>query len=706
MAALPELESRAQHLRSCLGHAQGVHALLCGLQFFDWLSEKAANGAHGTFVEASLREFVPELAAASRLSHPRELLPDEVRWLANLNDLIRATPGIVSPAEQATLESFASAAGTDHILTVPKSADDEVVLAALFVEHHPELRLPPRGRLLWLRVEAEERRRGKADDQTIIRNTTVKPDDEFRHQAELAVRLAREYLTRRFQLDPRKRYRVDFEVESASASLTGPSLGLALAVGAAVAIAHREVLREALHVPHEVAFSGALTADGRLVVIDGEGLRLKLARAIHSGIRHVVVPRAHIAEAWDFIREYPPRGSQNQLSLAAADDLASVLDDRNLIYPQRHTRTAYGFLRFRKRVQEPRVGIPIFVALIAILGLIAWPQIKSWLDHNPVELREIKRGFTVYNQYGRALWSKEFVCDSIVTYDDTPFPDINWKIDDFDGDGRNEVLYLPVITRQTSDANSIFCLNSDGGLRFRRQCQILGEYPGDTMGVHYDFEYLNVPRISGQPVIVTEVATSPPSRSHIRFWDVDGDSLGWYINAGGSKFAMAKDLNQDGREELLFHCYLNRLMGTSLLVLSMDSAFGCSPPYDRFKPSGEPIERGRQYGYVFMPTTEVGRTDIPVHYSQPHQVRELGERQIAVYNSESPKDQYITVAYVFNDDLRLERITFTDQFVARHAELLNSARIHQTDLTLEAARLRDSVLYWTPQGWISATNHQ
>ncbi len=702
MAALPELESRAQHLRACLGHAQGIHALLCGLQFFAWLSERAANGTRGTFVEASLREFVPEVAAASRLSHPNDLLPDEIRWLRNLNDLIRATPGIVSPAEQATLESFASAADSDHLLTAPKSDDDQVVLAGLFVEHHPELRLPPRGRLLWLRVEAEERRRGRTDDQTIIRNTTIKPDDEFRHQAELAVRLAREYLTRRFQLDPGKRYRIDFEVEGASASLTGPSLGLALAVGATVAIAQREVLREALHVPHDVAFSGALSGDGRLVMIDGEGLRLKLVRAIHSGIRHVVVPRAHIAEAWDFIRECPPRGSQNQLSIAAADDLANVLDDRNLVFPHRRTRTTFGFLRFRKRMQEPRVGIPTFLALIAILGIVAWPQLRSWLDRNPVELREIKRGFTVYNQYSRALWSREFSCDSIVTYGSPSAVDRNWKIDDLDGDGRNEILYVPVIQRRAPDANWFFCLNHDGSVRFRRYCPIIGEYPGDTSGVLYDFEYINRVNVGGHPIIITEVATSPPARSHIRLWDTNGDSLGWYINAGGSKFAMTEDLNEDGREELLFHCYLNRLFGTSLLVLSADSAFGCSPPHERVKPNGRPIERGRQYAYIFMPTTEMGRVDISSGYSQPFQVRQLGDRQFAVYNTESNRNQAISVFYVFDHDLGLDRIGFTDQFVTRHAQLLDSARVHQADLTLEAAHLRDSVLYWTSQGWISA----
>jgi hypothetical protein len=300
------------------------------------------------------------------------------------------------------------------------------------------------------------------------------------------------------------------------------------------------------------------------------------------------------------------------------------------------------------------------------------------------------------------MWSKEFVCDSINSPGSPPYTDRTWKVDDLDGDDRNEIIYAPVIGRQSPDANWLFCFSPDGNLAYRRYCGISGEYPGDTAGVLYDFEYLKIPRVAGRPIIITEVATSPPSRSHIRLWDVNGDSVGWYINAGGSKFAMAEDLDDDGREELLFHCYHNPLFGTSLLVLSADSACGCSPPYDRFKPNAQSIERGRQYAYIFMPTSAVGRVDIKSGYSQPLELRHLGDRQIAAYSTESNLDQAIAVIYVFNHDLRLERITFTDQFVARYAQLFDSAGVHKADLPLEVARLRDSVLYWNPQGWMKA----
>lgn len=699
MTSISELESGAQHLRACLAVTHGAHTLLCGLQFFGWLAERTADGSHATFVEACLREFIPAIAVAAADTANDELLPDEARKLRELVTLTRTNADVVSQSDCAALESLSADCESAQALRAPATDDDQVMLAGLLVEYRPDLRLPPRGRLLWIRVEASERRHGKTEDQAVISGNR---DNEFEQQAGLAVRLAREFLVKQYQLPAGKRYRVDFEILNSSAPMTGPSLGLALAVGAAVAISKCEIFRESLQVPHDVAFSGALTSDGRLAGIDRDGLRLKLQRAVHAGLRHVIVPVGQIAQAWEDLREFTSEKPDANLNLVAAADVATVLADRNLVFPQKRTISNYRALRIRRRLQQPQVGIPVLFATLAILALVAWPSIRSWVDRNPVSLRESKRGFTVYNQYGRALWSKEFICDSISPPMPPPHVDRNWKIIDLDGDARNEIIYYPIFASQSPEANWLYCYSHDGSMRFRRYCPVLGEFPGDTAGVLYDFELLSVPIVAGRPIIITEVAISPPSRSHIRLWGANGDSLGWYINAGGSRFWLAEDLNGDGREELLFLCYYHRLNGTSLLVLDPDSAYGCSPPYDRFKPDGRPIERGRQYAYIFLPTTELGRVDVRVGYSQPHELRRLGNGEIAVYNGESNQDPSACVTYVFSRDLKLNRIYFTDQYITRHRQLVDSARVTQSDLSLAAEMLMDSVLSLTPEGWAAA----
>jgi hypothetical protein len=98
----------------------------------------------------------------------------------------------------------------------------------------------------------------------------------------------------------------------------------------------------------------------------------------------------------------------------------------------------------------------------------------------------------------------------------------------------------------------------------------------------------------------------------------------------------------------------------------------------------------------------MGRKDIPSGYSQPAQVRRSADGEIAVYNNESAPEPSACAIYFLGFDLRVRRVGFTDQFVTRHAQLVESAKVQNTDLQLEADRLLDSVLYWTPQGWVSA----
>jgi len=700
VAALSELESSAQHLRACLSRTQGLHALLCGLQFFAWLNERTVSGAHATFVEASLREFVPDLAAAARLTRPDDLLPDEIKKLQELIALIRAMPGIVSSDDLATFETLEKRSESSHSLEPPPAADDDqVVLAGLFVEHHPELRLAPRGRLLWLRVEAEERRRGKTDDQAVLLNTTIRPDDEFRRQADHAVRLAREYLTSKHALNPKKRFRVDFEVEGVTSSLTGPSLGLALAVGAAVAMARRAILRDTLDVPSDVAFSGALSPDGRLVSIDGEGLRLKLTRAIHSGLRHVVVPRAHITEAWDFVRQHPPADPKNSLNLVAADDLATILGDRNLVFPQKRSQTAFQFLRFRKRMREPRVGIPILLALLLILAWQTVPWLAAIIDRNPASVTWEANTFVVRNRHGIALWSKTFDCDSLLG---GPY----CVIEDLDGDGRAEVAVAPrpySISQLPARVHAYASpgLSLSGTLLWERNCSIWGEYPQDsTPGLAYGVQLVDCKRLNGTAVIVTSVAQQNPARSHVRFWSPEGDSVGWYICAGGGVTCATFDYGHDGREELMLLSYNNRAGCVGLAVLNPAGSVGASPPYSDALYDLSRVRQGNQLRYMIFPKSDASTADNPL-YNRPWKLEQESSKLMRVDVCEGSPDSctYCSVSYYLDDSLRVKKVDVNDPFKAHREQMVKDGRLPAIDWPEYFQSLRDSILHWTPTGW-------
>jgi hypothetical protein len=276
------------------------------------------------------------------------------------------------------------------------------------------------------------------------------------------------------------------------------------------------------------------------------------------------------------------------------------------------------------------------------------------------------------------------------------------RVHDLNGDGMNEVLFMPFTTEASPQRDWLYCFTSDKRLLFKRYCAIRGEYPGDTTKVFYDPEWVNIANVGGKPVIITEVATSSPARSHIRLWDARGDSLGWYINAGGSMFVRAKDLNADGREELLFLNYNNRMGCTALLVLDLDSTIaGVSPPYEDSVWDLSRVKQGNQAGYVLFPVTDLGREDLPNAYNEPgvELIREDTWGPINVYVSESFHSVSIRAIYSLDRTLRVVGVNFTDQFRKRRDDLVREGKLPSVDWGQYADHARDSVLRWRFGSW-------
>jgi hypothetical protein len=343
MTTVLDIERAAARLRNQLRLATLPEVkFLCGLRFFGLFAPDKATG-----LESYEREFMPALAQAARKSNPREFLPEETAALAYLIALLEAQGAAVQPDDFAALGELhanlaavgrapwgstndthdasskengrpssplratvagapprsAVASGGLTRRTDGSSPRTSAAATCLFVEYYPDLDLPPRGRCLTLNVTATPISNKVEADDIVVRNPVSEPDDRFLSQARDSVAAARAHLAQRYGLSLRKRYRFDFAVNSTGARFTGDSLGVAFALGAMAAIGKIEVFREKLSLRTDVAFSGALSADGRLAPIDPDALKLKIYRAFHSGLRFLVIPRAHITDAWAYLKE-------------------------------------------------------------------------------------------------------------------------------------------------------------------------------------------------------------------------------------------------------------------------------------------------------------------------------------------------------------------------------------------------------------------
>lgn len=352
MVTVLELEKAAARLRRELkAVAVSEIRLLCGLRFGAVLGEAAPEHR-----EAYLREFLPALAEAAGRCDRREFLPDELGLLGRFVELVEAEADWQGSKELAALAGLvAPGPGVgvgDHL----GAADGRVVrVNGLFVEYYPDLDLPPRGRLLTLRVVAMALPGGAEDDDVVVRNPVSDTDDRFLAQARDSVAAARLHLAQRYGWNGKKRYRFDFTVESAGARFTGDSLGVAFAVGAIAALGRIEALREEIGVNSAVAFCGALAAHGVLAPVDVDALKLKVYRGFWSDLKVLVIPRVHITEAWAYLKELEEAHRGRKLELMGADVLADVAGDPRLVPVRRLSVPGYVVRQVWKSKRSPWV---------------------------------------------------------------------------------------------------------------------------------------------------------------------------------------------------------------------------------------------------------------------------------------------------------------------------------------------------------------
>jgi hypothetical protein len=577
-------------------------------------------------------------------------------------------------------------------------------VTCLFVEYYPDLDLPPRGRCLRLSVTASRMSADTEQDDIVVRNPIRETDDRFAQQARESVIALRKYMLDEYNVPLKRRYRFDFELNSKGARFTGDSLGLAFAVGAAAAISRLEVLREQISVHPQAVLSGALSPDGRIAPIDAEALKLKIHRAFYSDIKCLVIPRQHVEQAWKYCLELEKDQSDRKLELIGADTLESVMANPQVVSRQRSSLPAYVGRKAAQVGRSAWVEVPALVVLLALLFVVVAPASwMPWFDDNPEYALANTRtsSLDVYNADSLLIWS-----------DTLPYPPNassfnRGRVHDLDGDGLNEVVFLPRFTQNCPDKGYMRFYSHDGELLHRVHAGIVGHLPVDTPGVVYEALSFNIFQGKDKPYVVSIVAQEMPARAHISIWDADANRTGWYINFGHISSPKQIDCDNDSTRELFLLGFNNGLECTVLLVLDPDSCEGFSPhrnikdnPPDWFIP-------GTQEAYILFPKTDIGHVpgELGTDYNFPGSigVRFRDDSTLEVHITESQRNTIeCSIIYTFDCRLRVIGAAFNDALNKRRRQLVAEGKLPEiTDWTAYRASLRDAVTFWTDSGWVT-----
>ena len=451
-----------------------------------------------------------------------------------------------------------------------------------------------------------------------------------------------------------------------------------------------EIMRQERFVAGDVAFTGGVNEQGQLLAVNKETLSVKIERAFFSPVKYLVLPEANIVAAKEHLENLRERYPRRRLRLVGAERLSEVIENHNVIRAQKVCMGEFVVRKVYRYSRMTKVQVPLLAGLLLVLLAIPFPKWTPWFPRNPEYVRLTKNGFEALNADSIALWYENYECDSLYICQSA--------IADLDGDGRNEVLFIPGSSSSCiSDAN-LFVYNWKGRLLYQRDCTIMNEYPGDTLAdLRYDLGRLSVMTVEGEPVIVTIVVQHNPSRSHVKLWSPAGEQRGWYINAGVSACMLSKDVTGDGREELVFQGVNVRMRSAALFVLSADSSFGVSPPYTDSIYEVQDVTRGNQSHYLLFPLSDVCKAS-GLLYNTFYTIVAESDKVLRVDVKET-SDRDVYISYYLDNDLRVNRVDVSDPFKSLRNTLVSQVILPYIAWPEFCESMRSSVLRWADSTW-------
>ncbi len=496
---------------------------------------------------------------------------------------------------------------------------------------------------------------------------------------------------------------IDIQLRDQQAALTGESLSLAASVAVYTALLQHEVTRTERLVSSEVAFIGSISEAGKLEAVNEATLEQKLRRAFFSHLKYVVLPSAHRNQAELIVAKLTQNYPLRKLRLVFAETLTEVVENHNVIRPEKLCPGVYVSRLAGKYATSAYVLAPFLLIVSYLLLSVVYPRAAIWFDESPakVKINAEKDELIVMNAKGDELWRISYPT-RLDSLDEDQLECVN-----LDSDQTNEVavVFEEGLELDQPAVSRIVVYDDDGTELWHGKCVSVGEYPPDsTDELCYHTSLKIIKNSLWGTRILTWASTDLPARSHVRLWSPTGDLLGWYVSQGISHPKMVLDVSRDGKTELIFAGYNNRI-GTGIVYALPDSGFfGVSPPYIDKTVNLTNVRQGNQKYYLsFHPsvlTTESSSSSYN-GVNAMYEVSKGGLIKIHVSEPQPETGQGSGLIYFVGWHLRLDHVASDDMFNRRFRETLPDRSMIDSALEVLHELHADSTRYWTDSGWVS-----
>lgn len=243
---------------------------------------------------------------------------------------------------------------------------------------------------------------------------------------------------------------------------------------------------------------------------------------------------------------------------------------------------------------------------------------------------------------------------------------------DIDGDGRVEVLATP----RNGQQRELYCLESDGSVRFRHSLAARMQYGADAYGPPWQTAAVLPGARAG---VVWAVSFNTFFPSVVEKLTAQGEVQGAYWLAGHPNALLETEL--DGRRVLLVGSTRNEDFTAALSVLDADNPSGSAPADDeRYRCSNCPPLA--PLAFLTFPRVELGR--LASSRTNVLEIRRLAEGLMVLVSyppsnpAPAPGDPACPAGaawYHLDEQLQLQRVEFVDGYASCHDTLQAEGRV-------------------------------
>ncbi|MEQ9104876.1 MAG: hypothetical protein RIE53_09265 [Rhodothermales bacterium] len=425
-------------------------------------------------------------------------------------------------------------------------------------------------------------------------------------------------------------YRGRFALESGGGAHSGASAGLAMTLLAWCEIIRFSDDRRQFRLSTDIAFTGVVDGDGRVLPVADDLLAPKVDAAFFSDVRILVLPEAQQHLARERVEHLRRQFPNRKLGLRGILHASDVLADRRIVKEVVRSRPAHAARLFWRN----KSLVVLTAIALAVGGASMW-VIENRVDPYPESWRYQDGSYIVENRYGDELM--RYTLNSTETYLGRHGQNYETAaLVDVDGDGFREFIWHEPRRYYTGSTAHLHI--TDGRSLIVRSHAIF------DLELPYD---LDLSIIHGRMTPVGLIAADLDQNGRVEIYSsafheyypaiivktdaLTGEVLDIYHHPGAIHAMNIHDVDGDGFMELLLGGTNNAFRQAVIIVLDPRDIGGFGPGQGTYQPGPGPTLHEK--AYLRLPVTETGKL-LPTAFPLTNGIRPMSEDSAVVFHSQ------------------------------------------------------------------------